>query len=86
MSRYNVNAQGLNSYIDIINTWAKELAQSNGLHFTDSSSVIKDSEGYLSCEYQVDDGYHLNTEAYKAILKYLNDDLQKYKENKNEIK
>ena len=81
MSRYSVDAKTLNSYIDIINNWALEIAEKNGLHFTNSASVIKDPEGFLATKFQVEDGYHLNGEAYKLILKYLNNDLQKYKEN-----
>lgn len=81
MSRYTIDSQVLNSYIDTLNKWAKEVAQTNGLYYTDSASVIKDDQGYLAPEYQVDDGYHLNSEAYKLILKYLNKNLQINKEN-----
>ena len=81
MSRYTVDVKTLNSYIDIINNWALDIAEKNSLHFTNSASVIKDREGFLDTKFQVEDGYHLNGEAYKLILKYLNNDLQKYKEN-----
>ena len=81
MSRYTVNSKTLNSYIDTINKWAAEIAEKNGLHYTNSASAIKDSDGYLAPEFQVEDGYHLNSKAYKIILKYIDNDLQKHKEN-----
>lgn len=81
MSRYTIDSQVLNSYIDTLNKWAKEIAHTNNLQYTDSASVIKDEQGYLDARYQVDDGYHLNTEAYRLILKYLNENIQTNKEN-----
>lgn len=77
MSRYTVDAKGLNMYINTINEWARKLATENGLQYTDSASVLKDRDGYLSPQYQVEDGYHLNSEAYNVILNYLNDYLNK---------
>jgi hypothetical protein len=78
MSHYTVDAKTLNSYIDAINIWAKELADYNRLIFTSSASVLKDGDGYLSKELQAEDGYHLNSDAYRAILKYLNEELQNH--------
>lgn len=78
MSHYTVDAKTLNSYIDTINLWAKSLAEENALIFTNSASALKDSDGYLSKSLQAEDGYHLNAEAYKAILKYLNKEIQKH--------
>ena len=78
MRNYTVDAKTLNSYIDTINLWAKSLATENGLLFTDSTTVLKDINGYLSPSFQAEDGYHLNAEAYKSILKYLNSELTKH--------
>ena len=80
MSRYTIDSKTLNSYIDTINLWAQELATENTLIYINTASVIKEKNGYLNPALQVEDGYHLNTDAYKLILKYLNDYLQK-KEN-----
>ena len=82
MSRYSINSKELNSYIDTLNIWAKKLANENGLTFTDTAVLLKDSNGYLASSFQADDGYHLNTAAYNEILKFLNNDLQK----RNKIK
>lgn len=76
MSRYTIDSKVLNSYIETINVWARELAATNGVDYTDSASVIKDSSGFLAPSFQVDDGYHLNGNAYKLILEYLNNYLQ----------
>ena len=80
MSRYTVDARGLNLYIDNINLWAQNLARENNLRYTDSASVLKDAEGFLTPELQAEDGYHLNERAYELILKYLDNEL-KNKEN-----
>ena len=77
MSRYTIDSKVLNSYIENLNVWAQELAVTNSIDYTDSASVIKDSNGFLSPRFQVDDGYHLNSSAYKLILEYLNNYLQK---------
>lgn len=76
MSRYTVDAKTLNLYIDALNAWACELAKENGARFIDSASVLKDSEGYLDTRFQVEDGYHLNADAYKLILKYFKEELK----------
>lgn len=80
MSRYTIDAKILNSYIDTLNGWAYEIAEKNKVIFIDTASAIKDKDGYLSQKYSVDDGYHLNAQAYEVILKHLNDNLQN-KEN-----
>ena len=68
---YSVDVATLNSYIDIINGWARELAESELLKFVNSSEVLKDSDGFLREEYQAGDGYHLTKGAYAEILKYI---------------
>lgn len=73
MSRYTISSATLNGYINQINRWTRELASANGVSYIDTASLIKDGEGFLDSRYQADDGYHLNTEAYKIILKYLED-------------
>ena len=80
MSRYTIDAEVLNAYIDTLNIWASEIAEKNNLIFIDTASALKDKSGYLMNEYSVDDGYHLTAEAYRVILKIINDTLQK-KEN-----
>ena len=71
MSHYSIDAKTLNSYIDIINGWAKALADENKARYTNTASCLKDSENYLKTEFQAEDGYHLNKNAYYEILKVL---------------
>lgn len=81
MSRYSIDAKTLNSYIDTLNIWAEEVAYENNINYANSASKLKDSHGYLNSTLQAEDGYHLNIEAYKLILEYLNNYLQSNKEN-----
>ena len=76
MSRYTVDASVLNSYIDTLNIWACSIAEKNKAIFIDTASALKDKDGYLAQQYSVDDGYHLNAEAYRVILNILKNNLQ----------
>ena len=57
--------------------------EENNILFINTSIVLKNTDGYLSPDLQAEDGYHLNTKAYKIMLKYLNDKLQSEKEKQN---
>ena len=83
MSHYTTDSKTLNSHIDTINVWAEKLSQKNNILFINTSVVLKNTDGYLSSDLQAEDGYHLNTKAYKIMLKYLNDKLQSEKEKQN---
>lgn len=71
MSRYTVTVDGLNGYIRTINGWALELCAAEGLSYLDTQEILTDGRGRLRLEYQVGDGHHLNTEAYRKILEYV---------------
>ena len=60
-----------NSSIDRLNEWAKEIALENGLKYLDTQSILKDEFGAQKEEYSVQDGVHMNKEAYEAILYYI---------------
>ena len=51
--------------------WAKEIALENGLKYLDTQSILKDEFGAQKQEYSVQDGVHMNKEAYEAILYYI---------------
>ena len=68
---YRVNVVTLNSYIDRLNGWAKNMCAEHGIHYLASDSALKDSKGHLDYDYQSGDGYHLNTEAYQKILYHI---------------
>ena len=76
MSRYTISSKTLNSYIDTLNVWAEELAHENKINYLNTSSAIKDENGYLKSNLQAEDGYHLNTDAYQIILKCINEYLE----------
>ena len=71
MSNYSISLRTLNEYIDRINKWSFELAEREGLHYLDTASALKNSEGFLRYEYQNGDGHHLTTDAYLKILEYI---------------
>ena len=71
MSAYSVDAATLCEYIETINGWTLSLVHSEGLRYLNTAEVLKDEQGFLRAEYCADDCYHLNTDAYKAILLYI---------------
>ena len=73
MSNYKIDSKTLNLYIDQINDWAREFSIQNNLIYINTASALKNKEGYLNSKYQTSDGFHLNTSAYEAILKYIKD-------------
>ena len=68
MSNYTITTKELNDYINTINIWAQELAQENDLQYIDTASALKNKDGFLKAEYQMNDGFHLNSTAYIKIL------------------
>ncbi len=62
-----------NSKIDEANGWLLALAKDEGVKYLDTASVLKDSTGAMKEEFNADhqDGYHINAEAYRKILKYI---------------
>lgn len=71
MSGYSVDVATLNGYIDTINGWTRELADSLSLGYLATAEALKDKDGFLLESYQVGDGYHLTREAYIVILDYI---------------
>ena len=71
VSAYGVDTATLNSYIDTLNGWARDMCAEQGLYYMASNSALKDGSGYLASEYQIGDGYHLSTAAYEKMLDYI---------------
>ena len=71
MSRYTVDVETLNGYLDTINSWTYRLAEDEGLSYLNSAEVLCDSHGFLKEEYQNGDGHHLTAEAYHKMLEYI---------------
>lgn len=68
---YAVNANTLNSYIDITNQWTAELAAQCAIPYLNTAEALKDGDGFLNARYDSGDGFHLNTEAYREMLSYM---------------
>ena len=71
MSAYSIDLKTLNKYIDTINEWSLSLASEEDLYYLNTAEILKNSNNNLKLEYQSGDGYHLTTEAYREILKYI---------------
>ena len=64
-------AEKINGYINTINNWILEIAESNGLKYLDTISVLRDKDGYLKSEYDNGDGLHITAAGYTAIINYI---------------
>ena len=62
-----------NAQIDEANRWLVELAKEEGVRYIDTASVLKDQNGAMKDTYNSyhNDGYHINADAYEAILHYI---------------
>ena len=69
-SAYRVSVERLNSYIDTLNGWARNMCAEQGIYYLASDSVLKNERGYLDLAYQSGDGYHLTAAAYEKMLYY----------------
>lgn len=68
---FSVDAATLNGYIDTLNGYVKELAQSKEVKYLDTASALKGADGNLPESYQNGDGIHLTAEGYRVILNYI---------------
>lgn len=68
---FSADVKTLNGYIDTVNGYVKELAETRGLRYLDTASCLKDGEGNLIYSYQNGDGIHLTAEGYQVILDYI---------------
>ena len=78
-ANYSVNVQTLNAHILTLNAQIEQIAASYpNVRFTDTASVLRDSDGSLLAAYDAGDGIHLTNQAYRAILSYLSAALADY--------
>ncbi len=68
---YSDNNRITNSIIDKINSWVREIASDCGIKYLDTQSILKDAQGAQKTEYGENDGIHMNSSAYIAILEYI---------------
>lgn len=60
-----------NEKIDTANTWVERVANSTGVKYLDSESVLKGSDGALVESYHNGDFLHLTADSFKLVLNYL---------------
>ena len=68
---FSADAVTLNGYIDILNSYVKELAADKEVKYLDTNSALKGPDGLLPEAYQNGDGIHLTAEGYRVILNYI---------------
>lgn len=71
MSSFSVDVATLNKYIDQLNIWAAQLAESENIGYLNTAEILKDQKGALRDEFQNGDGYHLTRTAYLEIIYYI---------------
>ena len=60
-----------NAKIDVANGWIRKIAEESGVHFLNSSSVLKDESGNLVETYHNGDFIHPNPECYGVVMSYI---------------
>lgn len=66
-----------NEMIDNANACVREIAKRRGLLYLDTQAVLRDEEGFLKKEFSnSEDGIHLTSEAYSAILSHITEKLR----------
>lgn len=60
-----------NEAIDKLNGWGKEIAYECHLNYLDTQSILKTANGAMIPDYSEGDGVHMNSTAYKEIIKYI---------------
>lgn len=60
-----------NEKINQANIWLVEMADSLGLKYLNTASVLMDDEGYLPEDYQNGDGLHLNEVSAALVVQYI---------------
>ncbi len=68
---YPVSNGITNEKIDAANVWIERIANSTGIKYLDSESVLKGSDGYLPESYNNGDGLHLNADSFALVMNYL---------------
>lgn len=62
--------------INVYNSYLIDMAAEKGCKLVDICSILKNSTGYFSDKYAEQDGLHFLGTAYKAVLGYLQEELQ----------
>ena len=69
---YEAKNNGINNLkIEAANLWISAIAQSCGVHYLDSASVLKNDQQVLPDSYTNGDGLHLNGEAFGLVVQYI---------------
>ena len=69
---YEAKNNGINNLkIEAANLWIQSVAQSCGVHYLDSASVLRNDDRVLPDSYTNGDGLHLNGEAFGLVVGYI---------------
>jgi len=69
---YEAKNNGINNLkIEAANLWIASIAQTCGVHYLDSASVLKNENQVLPDSYTNGDGLHLNGEAFTLVAQYI---------------
>jgi hypothetical protein len=60
-----------NNNISAANGWIQSIAESCGVRYLDTASVLRGDDGWLKQEYQNGDGLHLNETGFNQVLNYI---------------
>ena len=69
---YEAKRNGINNdTIRAANFWVHDIAESCGVHYLDSASVLRNENGALPDSYTNGDGLHLTGESFRLVIGYL---------------
>ena len=69
---YSAGGNGItNEKINTANTWVERIANSTGVKYLDSESVLKDENGALPEKICNDGKLHLNTDGFNLVMNYI---------------
>lgn len=60
-----------NNNITAANGWIQSIAETYGVRYLDTASVLRGDDGWLKQEYQNGDGLHLNETGFNKVLSYI---------------
>ena len=70
-SNYEYQGSINNEKINAANKWVLEVAESTGVRFLNTCTVLIGSDGYMVSSYQNGDGLHLNGTGFGLVLDYI---------------
>jgi len=60
-----------NEKITLANTWVLKVAETCGIPYLNTASILHDENGWLHASFQNGDGMHFNEVGFRAVLNYI---------------